>query len=110
MNSTGRDIFKAIHKGKWLSIEYRNKHGSITKYLIGIYQRDYSNRKCRFLLSRLTARNILRARQSVSAAARKARFAATTDLNLFVLRTHTQDVIILSSACLSTTLERSENK
>lgn len=40
MNSTGRDIFKAIHEGKWLSIEYRNKQGSLTKYWIGIYDID----------------------------------------------------------------------
>lgn len=40
MNSIGRDIFKAIHEGKWLSIEYRNKQGSLTKYWIGIYDID----------------------------------------------------------------------
>lgn len=40
MNSIGRDIFKAIHEGKWLSIEYRNKQGGLTKYWIGIYDID----------------------------------------------------------------------
>jgi len=25
-----RDIFKAIHEGKWLSIEYKNKNDQIT--------------------------------------------------------------------------------
>lgn len=40
MNSIGRDMFKAVHEGKWLSIEYRNKQGSITKYWIGIYDID----------------------------------------------------------------------
>lgn len=25
MNSICRDIFRAIHEGKWLSIEYKNK-------------------------------------------------------------------------------------
>lgn len=35
-NNVFRDIFKAIHEGKWLSIEYRNKEGQITKYWIGI--------------------------------------------------------------------------
>jgi hypothetical protein len=36
MNSVCRDIFKAIHEGKWLKIEYRNKTEQITKYWIGI--------------------------------------------------------------------------
>ena len=36
MNSICRDIFKAIHEGKWLEIEYLNKHGKETRYWIGI--------------------------------------------------------------------------
>lgn len=36
MNSIHRDIFRAIHEGKWLKIEYRNKEKQITKYWIGI--------------------------------------------------------------------------
>lgn len=36
MNGIGRDIFKAVHEGKWLSIEYRNRSDSITRYWIGI--------------------------------------------------------------------------
>ena len=36
MNSICKDIFKAIHEGKWLAVEYRNKSGSTTKYWIGI--------------------------------------------------------------------------
>lgn len=36
MNSIHRDIFRAIHEGKWLKIEYRNKKDEITKYWIGI--------------------------------------------------------------------------
>lgn len=36
MNSIIRDIFRVIHEGKWLSIEYRNKKEEITKYWIGI--------------------------------------------------------------------------
>lgn len=36
MNSVNRDIFKAVHEGKWLSIEYKNREGQITKYWIGI--------------------------------------------------------------------------
>ena len=36
MTSVCREIFKAIHEGKWLSIEYKNQTGKITKYWIGI--------------------------------------------------------------------------
>ena len=36
MNQICRDIFRAIHEGKWLKIEYRNKADQITKYWIGI--------------------------------------------------------------------------
>lgn len=36
MNSICRDIFTAIHSGKWLSIEYHNGKGENTKYWIGI--------------------------------------------------------------------------
>lgn len=36
MNSVCRDIFQAIHEGKWLSIEYRNVQDQVTKYWIGI--------------------------------------------------------------------------
>ena len=36
MNSIHRDIFKAIHEGKWLKIEYLNKEGRHTNYWIGI--------------------------------------------------------------------------
>ena len=36
MNNIGRDIFKAIHEGKWLSIRYRNQTGDETHYWIGI--------------------------------------------------------------------------
>ena len=35
-NSICKDIFKAIHEGKWLSIEYRNRNNQVTKYWIGI--------------------------------------------------------------------------
>lgn len=47
MNSIGRDIFRAVHEGKWLSIEYRNKQGSLTKYWIGIYDIDIHYRSMR---------------------------------------------------------------
>lgn len=36
MNHICRDIFRAIHEGKWLSIEYQNRDEKITKYWIGI--------------------------------------------------------------------------
>lgn len=36
INKISRDIFKAIHEGKWIAIEYRNKQQNITKYWIGI--------------------------------------------------------------------------
>ena len=42
MNSVCRDIFRAIHEGKWLRIEYRNKKEEITKYWIGIKDMDVS--------------------------------------------------------------------
>lgn len=35
MNSVQKDIFKAIHEGKWLSIEYKNRNGETTKYSSG---------------------------------------------------------------------------
>lgn len=31
-----KEIFKAIHEGKWLNIEYQNKRNETTKYWIGI--------------------------------------------------------------------------
>lgn len=36
MGSAVRNIFRAIHEQKWLSIEYRNKSGEITHYWIGV--------------------------------------------------------------------------
>lgn len=36
MNSIHHDIFRAVHEGKWLKIEYKNKEDQITKYWIGI--------------------------------------------------------------------------
>ena len=35
-HSICREIFKSIHEGRWLSIEYQNKNNQITKYWIGI--------------------------------------------------------------------------
>lgn len=45
MNTILRDIFRAIHEGKWLSIEYRNKEEQITKYWIGIRDLDIRDRR-----------------------------------------------------------------
>ena len=40
MNGVCKQIFRAIHEGKWLSIEYRNKDDKVTKYWIGIKDID----------------------------------------------------------------------
>ncbi|MDE5951895.1 MAG: AAA family ATPase, partial [Acetatifactor sp.] len=39
-----RDIFRAIHEGKWLSIEYLNQEEKTTKYWIGIRDIDVHRR------------------------------------------------------------------
>lgn len=44
MNAVSRDIFRAIHEGKWLSIEYHNREDQITKYWIGIRDLDIRGR------------------------------------------------------------------
>lgn len=44
MNNVCHDIFRAIHEGKWLKIEYRNREGQMTKYWIGIRDLDPSKR------------------------------------------------------------------
>lgn len=44
MNTVSRDIFRAIHEGKWLSIEYHNREERQTKYWIGIRGLDVKNR------------------------------------------------------------------
>ena len=47
MNSICREIFRAIHEGKWLTIEYKNKQQSVTKYWIGILSLDVRRRSLR---------------------------------------------------------------
>lgn len=47
MNSVCKEIFRAIHEGKWLKIEYRNKSGDITNYWIGIKSIDVGKRMLR---------------------------------------------------------------
>lgn len=44
MNNTHRNIFKAIHEGKWLKIEYQNIENKITNYWIGIRDLNIKNR------------------------------------------------------------------
>lgn len=44
MNNICHDIFRAIHEGKWLKIEYRNKEEQITRYWIGIRNLDPQKR------------------------------------------------------------------
>ena len=36
MNNVAKDIFRAIHEGKWLFVEYQNSSEEITKYWIAI--------------------------------------------------------------------------
>ena len=36
MNKISKDIFKAIHDGKWIAVEYKNKTGKTTNYWIAI--------------------------------------------------------------------------
>ncbi len=40
MNKVCHDIFRAIHEGKWLRIEYENKESELTKFWIGIRDID----------------------------------------------------------------------
>lgn len=44
MNTICHDIFRAIHEGKWLKIEYKNRESQITKYWIGIRSLDAARR------------------------------------------------------------------
>lgn len=44
MNSVCKEIFRAVHEGKWLKIEYQNKNGNITNYWIGIKSIDVGKR------------------------------------------------------------------
>lgn len=36
MNNICKDIFTAIHEGKWLQVEYKNKDENITRYWVGV--------------------------------------------------------------------------
>ena len=43
MTSVGKDIFRAIHEGKWLYIEYQNKEAERTKYWIAVHNINLDN-------------------------------------------------------------------
>ncbi len=45
MSGICSDIFRAIHEGKWLKIEYRNKECQVTKFWIGIRSMDVRKRR-----------------------------------------------------------------
>ena len=45
MNNIPRELFRAIHEGYWLYIEYRNKKEETTKYWISIKALDPINRR-----------------------------------------------------------------
>ena len=40
MNATNRELFRAIHEGCWLYIEYHNKQEENTKYWIAVKDID----------------------------------------------------------------------
>ena len=44
MNTIHRDIFKAIHEGKWMTIEYRNRQEQVTRYWISILDLNIARR------------------------------------------------------------------
>ena len=44
MNEIHKSIFRAIHEGKWLQIEYRNKEAKLTRFWIGILDLDVRKR------------------------------------------------------------------
>ena len=44
MSGVARAVFRALHEGKWLSIEYRNGSDKVTRFWIGIRGLDAKNR------------------------------------------------------------------
>lgn len=44
MNNNCKEIFRTVHEGKWLSVEYKNKDEKITRYWIGIKDIDVDKR------------------------------------------------------------------
>ena len=45
MNEKGRIILKSIYQNQWVKIEYENQNGEITRYMIGINDIDYYEKK-----------------------------------------------------------------
>ena len=45
MSHISRDIFRAIHEGKWLYVEYKNQDNKTTRYWFGIETIDIQNLK-----------------------------------------------------------------
>ncbi|MBO7136256.1 MAG: DNA helicase, partial [Spirochaetaceae bacterium] len=43
MTAIGKDIFRSIHEGKWLYIEYQNKDSERTKYWIAVHNINLEN-------------------------------------------------------------------
>lgn len=44
MNKICKAVFRAIHEGKWLQIEYQNKSEGVTKFWVGINDLDWRRR------------------------------------------------------------------
>lgn len=44
MNKICKAIFRAIHEGKWLQIEYLNKENKITKFWVGIHDLNWKRK------------------------------------------------------------------
>ncbi len=58
MTPVCEDIFKALHEGKWLKIEYKNKSEDITNYWIGIKNIDVMKRMLNVIGMHLGTYNI----------------------------------------------------
>ena len=47
MNQVTQNIFRVVHEGKWLSIEYKNKMEEVTRYWIAVQGIDAVHRTLR---------------------------------------------------------------
>mgnify|MGYP002750546622 CR=1 FL=1 len=45
MNEKGRIVLKSIYQNHWLKVEYENQNNEITKYMIGVNDINYYNKK-----------------------------------------------------------------
>jgi len=59
MNTIYHELFKAIHQGKWLTIEYQNSHGEITRYWIAVMDLDIKERRLRVQGFHLTKHTLI---------------------------------------------------